>query len=139
MKTLKDELNELKRYIDNPAEENEAMFQAKVNEIKQKYPSEEEANIISDFLLKCYVDVNSSLNEIGKEIDIRKQLEKVKEAVSLSYIAKKYFGKSRQWLNNRINGCIVNGKKCQFSNEEKERLNYALSDIGKLLGSIRIS
>ena len=80
----------------------------------------------------------SLLKEIEKEISIRQQLEEVKEVISLSYIAKKYFGKSRQWLNNRINGCIVNGKPCKFSEEEKEKLNYALSDVSKLLGSIRI-
>lgn len=138
MKTLKDELKELQALLDNPTEENEALFQNRVFEIKQKYPSKEEANVIGDFILKCYADINNSLNEIEKEISVRQQLEEVKEVISLSYIAKKYFGKSRQWLNNRINGCIVNGKQCQFSEEEKERLNYALSDIGKLLGSIRI-
>lgn len=138
MKTLKEELKELQSLLDNPAEENEVLFQKRVLEIKQKYPSDKDANIIGDFILQGYANINQDLNEIEKEISIRQQLEEVKEIISLSYIAKKYFGKSRQWLNNRINGCIVNGKQCQFSDKEKERLNYALSDIGKLLGSIRI-
>lgn len=138
MKTLKEELKELQSLLDNPTEENEVLFQKRVLEIKQKYPSEKDANIIGDFILQGYANINQDLNEIEKEISIRQQLEEVKEIISLSYIAKKYFGKSRQWLNNRINGCIVNGKQCQFSDKEKERLNYALSDIGKLLGSIRI-
>lgn len=138
MKTLKEELKELQSLLDNPTEENEVLFQKRVLEIKQKYPSDKDANIIGDFILQGYANINQDLNEIEKEISIRQQLEEVKEIISLSYIAKKYFGKSRQWLNNRINGCIVNGKQCQFSDKEKERLNYALSDIGKLLGSIRI-
>lgn len=58
---------------------------------------------------------------------------------SLSYIAKNYFGKSKQWLNNKINGCIVNGKPSKFTEDEKKRLNHALNDLSKKLGSIRIS
>ena len=134
MEKLKDELKKLQELLNNPTPENEAMYQSKFIEIKNK----EDANIIADFILNGYKEVNEELKEIEHEISVRKQLEEVKDVISLSYIAKKYFGKSRQWLNNRINGCIVNGKPCKFSEEEKERLNYALSDISNLLGSIRI-
>ena len=138
MKTLKDELKELQILLNNPTPENEMLYQKKVIEIKNKFSSKEDANIIADFILNGYKQIDEGLKEIEKEISIRQQLEEVKEVISLSYIAKKYFGKSRQWLNNRINGCIVNGKPCKFSEEEKEKLNYALSDVSKLLGSIRI-
>ena len=138
MKTLKDELKELQILLNNPTPENEILYQKKFIEIKNKFSSKEDANIIADFTLNGYKQIGEGLKEIEKEISIRQQLEEVKEVISLSYIAKKYFGKSRQWLNNRINGCIVNGKPCKFSEEEKEKLNYALSDVSKLLGSIRI-
>lgn len=138
MKTLKDELKELQILLYNPTPENEMLYQKKFIEIKNKFSSKEDANIIADFILNGYKQIDEGLKEIEKEISIRQQLEEVKEVISLSYIAKKYFGKSRQWLNNRINGCIVNGKPCKFSEEEKEKLNYALSDVSKLLGSIRI-
>ena len=138
MKTLKDELKELQILHNNPTPENEMLYQKKFIEIKNKFSSKEDANIIADFILNGYKQIDEGLKEIEKEISIRQQLEEVKEVISLSYIAKKYFGKSRQWLNNRINGCIVNGKPCKFSEEEKEKLNYALSDVSKLLGSIRI-
>ena len=138
MEKLKDELKKLQELLNNPTPENEAMYQNKFIEIKNKFTSKEDANIIADFILNGYREVNEELKEIEHEISVRKQLEEVKDVISLSYIAKKYFGKSRQWLNNRINGCIVNGKPCKFSEEEKERLNYALSDISNLLGSIRI-
>ena len=138
MKTLKDELKELQILLNNPTPENEMLYQKKFIEIKNKFSSKEDANIIADFILNGYKQIDEGLKEIEKEISIRQQLEEVKEVISLSYIAKKYFGKSLQWLNNRINGCIVNGKPCKFSEEEKEKLNYALSDVSKLLGSIRI-
>ena len=115
MKTLKDELKELQILLNNPTPENEMLYQKKFIEIKNKFSSKEDANIIADFILNGYKQIDEGLKEIEKEISIRQQLEEVKEVISLSYIAKKYFGKSRQWLNNRINGCIVNGKPCKFS------------------------
>lgn len=46
-------------------------------------------------------------------------------------IAQEYFGKSREWLTQRIVGNIVNGKKAEFKPEEYERFAYALRDIAK--------
>lgn len=57
----------------------------------------------------------------------------------LSHIAEHYFKKSRQWLYQRINGNIVNGKPAQFTDEEIETLNFALQDISKKIGSIRVA
>lgn len=138
MKALKEELELLKLLMNEPTPENIEAFESKVLEIKANYPSNDDANTIADFILSCYQNINIGLENINQELTVRQQLEEVKEVISLSYIAKKYFGKSKQWLNNRINGCIVNGKPCKFTEEEKQQLNYAISDIGKRLGSIRI-
>ena len=37
------------------------------------------------------------------------------KALSLSYIAQKYFGKSRAWLMQKVNGNTVNGKTAAFT------------------------
>ena len=55
---------------------------------------------------------------------IRQQMEEILPFVSLAYIAKTYFKKSRQWLYQRINGLSVNGKPAQFTNEELDILNF---------------
>lgn len=70
---------------------------------------------------------------------VRERLKDVLPSISLAYIAKTYFNKSRAWLYQRINGTKVNGKPAQFTSSELERLNFALNDIGKNLASIRIS
>lgn len=49
--------------------------------------------------------------ERAEEAILRDKLGELPEAISFSYIAKKYFGKSRNWLYQRINGNIVNGKR----------------------------
>lgn len=79
---------------------------------------------------------NLKLNEL-KEINIKASLEEVSEFISLSYVAKKYFNKSKEWLYQRINGYTVNGKPAQFTNEEIGTLNYALQDLSKKIGSVK--
>ena len=59
--------------------------------------------------------------------------------VSMAYIAKTYFGKSRSWLAHKLNGNTVNGKAAQFSDEELSTLKSALSDMSQKLGSMSVS
>lgn len=67
------------------------------------------------------------------EINIKKQLEDIQDVVSYSYIAEHYFGKSRQWLYQKINGSLVNGKPAKFSADELIKLKDALNDVGDII------
>lgn len=69
---------------------------------------------------------------------IRQQLGDVPDILSMSYIAKNYFSKSRTWLYQRINGNNVNGKPAYFTRSEREQLQEALHDIGKKLSAITL-
>ena len=64
---------------------------------------------------------------------MRQKLENVIPAISLVYIAKKYFNKTDEWLYQRINGNMVNGKPAQFTPEEKNTLANALKDLSIML------
>ncbi|MCC8070791.1 MAG: DUF5053 domain-containing protein [Bacteroidales bacterium] len=46
-----------------------------------------------------------------------------------SYIAKRFFGKSTSWFSQKLNHHIKNGKPCDFSPEEREKLKRALDTI----------
>lgn len=70
---------------------------------------------------------------------IRNRLKEVLPAISVAYIAKTYFKKSRSWLNQRINGNIVNGVQAEFSQEELHTLDFALKDLSAKLSEIRVS
>lgn len=74
-----------------------------------------------------------------KQTRVREQLENALPVLPLSYIAEHYFKKSRQWLYQRLNGNIVNGKPAQFTDEEINTLNTALQDISKKIGSLRVA
>jgi len=75
----------------------------------------------------------------AKHLKIKEQIKEMQEIVSMSFIAKTYFNKTKSWMSQRINELNVNGKPAHFSNEEINTLNEAFKDISKRVGSFRIS
>ena len=57
-----------------------------------------------------------------KEQDIMRVLK-------VSYIAERFFGRSRSWLTHKLNHDIVNGKRSDLTKEEREKLKDALDTI----------
>lgn len=66
-----------------------------------------------------------------QDVKLALELGDVANAISLSYIAKAYFGKSKTWLYQRLNGNKVNGKPAQFTEEERKRFAEALRDLSR--------
>ncbi|MFT4062722.1 MAG: DUF5053 domain-containing protein, partial [Edaphocola sp.] len=58
-----------------------------------------------DALIECIKD---STRE-AKELRVRRQIENILPAISVSYIAKTYFKKNKEWFYQRLNGNVVNG------------------------------
>ena len=86
-------------------------------------------------------EFDESLNKKGRQIDeltIKVQLQSISDMINMAYIAKTYFGKTRQWLNHRVNGAIVNGKPAKFTEKQLHTMNIALQDISKKIGSISV-
>lgn len=74
-----------------------------------------------------------------KALKVKEQMSQIKDIISMSYISKTYFNKSKSWLSQRINELDVNGKPAKFVQEDIDTLNFALNDISKKLGTIHIS
>jgi hypothetical protein len=74
---------------------------------------------------KSLIAIRERLDEINMRLD----MEDVANAISLSYIAKTYFGKSKGWLYQRLNGYNVNGKPARFTDDERNRFVEALHDL----------
>ena len=91
--------------------------------------------------LKATVNACNDYIERVEEAILRDKLGELPEAISFSYIAKKYFGKSRNWLYQRINGNIVNGKKARFTDNELKTFLNALNDVSEMIHqtSLKIS
>ena len=85
---------------------------------------------------------DDALRQVVKEADgmiARHLLGNVPEVISFSYIAKKYFGKSRGWLMQKVNGNIVNGKQAAFTEAERNQFRAALQDISKQLSNAALA
>ena len=69
--------------------------------------------------------------ELASHISVMNELQRIGNIVSFASIAKDYFGKSKFWIHQRINGYLVNGKPACFTNEQIVRMAEALEDIAK--------
>lgn len=96
----------------------EKQFIAEVMEIAQ---SEEGARMADEALERFKNAHQKPLIEL-KEADISKVLK-------MSYIADRFFGRSRSWLCHKLNHNIKNGKPDDFTEEERETLKDALETI----------
>ena len=101
-------------------EKRKAIFENKTPEEQQEYTAATKAG------LKAAVERSEAIIE-------KIELGEVANIVSVSYIAQKYFGKSRHWLYQRLNGSIVNGKAARFTADEKKKLQEALQDISSII------
>lgn len=114
-----------------------ARTQAEKDEIFDQIRAEMDAD--AEGVAKAALAQIIETNERAKEIIIRNQLKEILPVISLSFIAKEYFGKTKEWLYQRINGNVVNGKPARFTEEEKNTLNFALKDIADRLMKISVS
>ena len=76
----------------------------------------------------------SAIQNTNKRVEseiLRDKLEDILPAISVSHLAKTYFGKTPQWFYQRLNGNTVNGKQAKFTNNELHVLADALKDISK--------
>lgn len=92
-----------------------------VKEIFRRAQSEEGERLAREAIEKYRNKASSDIIEL-KELDIMKVLK-------VSYIAERFFGKSKSWLCHKLNHDLVNGKRADFTAEEREKLKDALDTI----------
>ena len=119
----------------NLTDEERKAFKKEMQDKYSKLPtSKKEAyKKASEAGLKATVEACNDFIERAEEAILRDKLGELPEVISFSYIAKKYFGKSRNWLYQRINGNIVNGKKARFTDKELKTFLNALNDVSEMI------
>lgn len=80
-------------------------------------------------------DVQKTVNDLT----VKEKMGSLADALNLSYIARVYFGKSRSWLYQRVNGYSVNGKPAKFTTEESATFCKALDDIKSQIAHFSIA
>ena len=76
----------------------------------------------------------AEFQEKHKDDPILSKIEDLKEGdimrlLNASYIAERFFGKSRSWFSQKLNNHIKNGAPAKFTPEEIETLRNALYTI----------
>lgn len=111
---------------------------AHLYEMKALYTKPEEKEAIRKHLDKALDTIANNVEEIDRRLTIREQMNEIIDLIPLSYIAKNYFGKSRSWLYQRINGYKIRGQVYTLNERELETFNRALKDIGNKIGSLSV-
>lgn len=60
---------------------------------------------------------------------VKNALSDILLSVKWAHISTHYFGKSRSWFSQRLNGYDGNNSETDFTEKEKETLKYALNDL----------
>lgn len=88
-----------------------------------------EGKAFAQAFLQGAKDSKDQLDKATQALQLKKDLEEINDFTSMSYIAKHYFGKTRHWLYQRINGSLVNGKPVSLNDEERQKLIIALKEL----------
>ena len=109
-------------------------------ELGELYDSanDEEKEEIIRLVKKNANDLISEAKAFIRETRLKMQLGNKLEIIPLAYIARVYFGKSKQWLYQRVNGYEINGKQAKFTEDQLQTFNNALKDIGHKISSINL-
>lgn len=95
-----------------------------VNVIIERAQSEEGQRLADETFARLK---NGEVTPDKLVVDLRK--EDISKVLKVSYIAERFFGRSRSWLCHKLNNDIVNGKREGFTIEERKKLKDALDTI----------
>ncbi|MBO4870550.1 MAG: DUF5053 domain-containing protein [Muribaculaceae bacterium] len=101
-------------------------------EIVAEAKSPEDKARLDELAAQLMTGANECLDRVENAVNeqlLRDQLGPLAEALNMSYIARTYFGRSRSWLSQRLNGHTVHGRKAILTDDERMTLNDALNDI----------
>lgn len=92
-----------------------------IKEIMERAESEEGQRLADEAVARYKNSPDRQVFDL-KEQDIMKVLK-------VSYIAERFFGRSRSWLCHKLNHDLRNGKPDDFNDEERAKLKAALDTI----------
>ena len=101
--------------------------------LKENSTNAEVKEAYNRFMTEGLAEVKSGVDKLREQIDSHYDL------LPISYIAQHYFGKSKAWLYQRLNGNKVRGKVYTLNDEQKNIFNSAVKDIARQIGSVQLS
>lgn len=109
-----------------------------LKEITAQAKAEGKIQEMDEALQYLMASADTHLDNVEKSLasyTMHERMGALTEVVNLAYIARHYFGKTRQWLYQRLKGQIVNGKPATFTASEEATFMKALQEIGLQLAT----
>lgn len=95
--------------------------------------TDEENEALTQAISDDFQQIHQSIEALERTFSARKLMKPVLPFISVSALAKEYFGKSSSWFYQRLNGNTVHGKQVSFTEDELKTLSHALSDMAAKL------
>ena len=102
------------------------------NEFEQKVDvflsqkTDPEKDFLRNYIVEKKRDMVITLMQAMEERSMLQQLDGLEKYINLSSLSKKYFGKTKGWLYQRLHGYQVHGKRATFNEKEKAIFSNAL-------------
>lgn len=101
-------------------------------------------NVLREELIAAHPEREAELREhvaadalrIARALSVESKMEPVLDMISCNFIAKQYFCRTRSWFQQRLNGNVIHGKRCHFTDSDIEVLRSALRDMARRLESV---
>lgn len=100
--------------------------------------TEEETDRLALAVEDDFGAIHREADAILEQLSLRERLAPVLPYLSVSRIARDYFGKSASWFYQRLNGNQIRGKVCRFTEGEMRTLDMALKDISRRMASLNV-
>ncbi len=95
-----------------------------IKEIMERAQSEEGQRIADETFARLK---NGEMAPDRQVLELNR--EDIMKVLKVSYIAERFFGRSRSWLCHKSNNDIVNGKREGFTIDERKKFKSALDTI----------
>ena len=132
-------MKELRAIVNGNAPDMEQAYKKKFDYINVNYTTDADQEAIGDFLVESYKELGNEAEALLRQVEKAEELREMKEIVPVSYIARRYFGRSAAWLQQRLYGYKVRGRVYTLNDEQKATFDAALQDIARQLSSFSIA
>lgn len=129
--------NDFMRFSKMDEAERKVFSEENVQKIRSMTP--EELKTYDDNLIKGVQTAADMAKKEDPELALYLKMSDVSKYISLAQIATDYFGKTKQWLYQRLKNYNVNNKPASFTPEEKEQFRQALLDVSKKIEQMALT
>lgn len=95
----------------------------------------QEMNEALQFIMALADQYLDNVESLLASYTMHERMGTLTKVINLAYIARHYFGKTRQWLYQRLKGQMVDGKPAAFTESEEATFIKALQEISMQLAT----